>query len=59
MDSSPNNIFFTIVTLPNSVHVLEIDFRLRGYTRGYTNFSGVKWVFRSQWQLRGFSGNYT
>ena len=22
-----------------------------------TNFSGVKWVFQSQWQLRGFSGN--
>ena len=31
MDSSSNNIFFTIVTLPNSVHVLKIDSHLRGY----------------------------
>ena len=59
MHSSPNNIFFTIVTLPNSAHVLEIDFHLRGYSGNKSNFSGVKWVFRSQWQLRGFSGNYT
>ena len=40
MDSSPNNIFFTIVTLPNNVHVLEIDLHLRGY-------SGNKYKF--QW----------
>ena len=41
-----NNIFFTIVTRPNSDHVFENDFHLRGY-------SGNKQKFH--WSYVGFS----
>ena len=55
MNSNSNNIFFTVVTRPNSLHVLEIDFHLRAYSGNKQKFQ----VFRSQWQLYCFFGNYT
>ena len=39
MNTNLNNIFITIVTRPNSVHVLENDFHLRdGYSRNAQKF---------------------
>ena len=38
MNSNPNNIFFTVVTIPNSDHVFENDFHLRGYSGNKQKF---------------------
>ena len=46
MNTNLNNIFFTIVTKPNSDHVFEKDFHLIGY-------SGNKQKF--QWSYVAFS----
>ena len=47
MNTNLNNIFITIVTRPNSVHVLENDFHLRdGYSRNAQKF---------QWSYVDFS----
>ena len=46
MNSNPNNIlFFTVVITPNSDHVFETDFHLRGYFRNKQKF---------QWSYVGF-----
>ena len=50
MNSNSNNIFFTVVTIPNSDHVFENYFHLGGY-------SGNKQKF--QWSsFSGLNGNY-
>ena len=45
MNTNPNKIFVTVVNRPNSIHVLENDFHLTGY-------SGNKHKF--QWSYLGF-----
>ena len=56
MNSNPNNIFFTVVTIPNSDHVFENDFPYVVIPGINKNFSGVR---GSQWQLYCFFGKYT
>ena len=47
MNSNPNNIFYTVVTILNSDHVFENDFHLRGYSGNKQKFqwSYVSFVF--------------
>ena len=46
MKTNLNNIFITIITIKNSVHVLEKDFHLDGYSGNNKEF---------QWSYMDFS----